>query len=41
MKKVFFYYGMPTFEVEGAIFWGNDRLVLLQDHLAKAAEGSL
>ena len=26
-------FGVPTFEHNGALFWGNDRLVLLEDHL--------
>lgn len=28
-------FGVPTFIVDGEVFWGNDRLVLLRDHLAR------
>jgi 2-hydroxychromene-2-carboxylate isomerase len=27
-------FGVPTFVVDGELFWGNDRLVLLEHHLA-------
>ena len=27
-------FGVPTFLVDGELFWGNDRLVLLEHHLA-------
>jgi 2-hydroxychromene-2-carboxylate isomerase len=27
-------FGVPTFVVNGAVFWGNDRLVLLRHHLS-------
>ena len=27
-------FGVPTFEADGELFWGNDRLVLLEHHLA-------
>jgi 2-hydroxychromene-2-carboxylate isomerase len=27
-------FGVPTFAVDGELFWGNDRLVLLEHHLA-------
>ncbi|MDR3418746.1 MAG: DsbA family protein [Nevskia sp.] len=27
-------FGVPTFVVDGELFWGNDRLVLLRQHLA-------
>jgi 2-hydroxychromene-2-carboxylate isomerase len=30
-------FGVPTFIVDGEVFWGNDRLVLLQHHLQRAA----
>lgn len=30
-------FGVPTFIVDGEVFWGNDRLVLLQHHLAQDA----
>lgn len=30
-------FGVPTFVVDGEVFWGNDRLVLLQHHLQQAA----
>ncbi|MBK8160821.1 MAG: DsbA family protein [Rhodospirillaceae bacterium] len=30
-------FGVPTFVVDGEVFWGNDRLILLQHHLAKDA----
>lgn len=26
-------FGVPTFEVDGELFWGNDRLLLLRHHL--------
>jgi 2-hydroxychromene-2-carboxylate isomerase len=26
---------VPTFVVNGAVFWGNDRLVLLRHHLSR------
>ena len=29
-------FGVPTFFVADEMFWGNDRLVLLEDHLARA-----
>jgi 2-hydroxychromene-2-carboxylate isomerase len=28
-------FGVPTFVVKGAVFWGNDRLVLLRHHLSR------
>jgi 2-hydroxychromene-2-carboxylate isomerase len=28
-------FGVPTFIVAGELFWGNDRLVLLRDHLSR------
>jgi 2-hydroxychromene-2-carboxylate isomerase len=28
-------FGVPTFVVEGENFWGNDRIVLLRDHLRR------
>jgi 2-hydroxychromene-2-carboxylate isomerase len=28
-------FGVPTFETEGKLFWGNDRLVLLRHHLLR------
>jgi 2-hydroxychromene-2-carboxylate isomerase len=30
-------FGVPTFVVDGEVFWGNDRLVLLQHHLQQDA----
>jgi 2-hydroxychromene-2-carboxylate isomerase len=27
-------FGVPTFVVDGELFWGNDRLVLLEHYLA-------
>jgi 2-hydroxychromene-2-carboxylate isomerase len=30
-------FGVPTFVVDGEVFWGNDRLVLLQHHLGRDA----
>ena len=30
-------FGVPTFVVGDEVFWGNDRLVLLRDHLRKLA----
>jgi 2-hydroxychromene-2-carboxylate isomerase len=30
-------FGVPTFVVDGEVFWGNDRLVLLQHHLGQDA----
>jgi 2-hydroxychromene-2-carboxylate isomerase len=30
-------FGVPTFVVDGEVFWGNDRLILLQHHLSKDA----
>lgn len=30
-------FGVPTFVVDGEVFWGNDRLILLQHHLQQAA----
>lgn len=30
-------FGVPTFVVDEEVFWGNDRLVLLQHHLQQAA----
>ncbi|MFO1189435.1 MAG: DsbA family protein [Alphaproteobacteria bacterium] len=32
-------FGVPTFIAGDAMFWGNDRLVLLRDHLLSAAVG--
>jgi 2-hydroxychromene-2-carboxylate isomerase len=29
-------FGVPTFVVQGELFWGNDRLVLLRHHLERA-----
>lgn len=31
-------FGAPTFFVDGQMFWGNDRLVLLENHLAGRAK---
>ncbi|MFO0126749.1 MAG: DsbA family protein, partial [Pseudanabaena sp.] len=28
-------FGVPTFFIDDAMFWGNDRLVLLENHLSK------
>ena len=28
-------FGVPTFVVNGAVFWGNDRLLLLRHHLSR------
>jgi 2-hydroxychromene-2-carboxylate isomerase len=28
-------FGVPSFVVDGAVFWGNDRLVLLRHHLKR------
>lgn len=28
-------FGVPTFVVNGAVFWGNDRLVLLRHHVSR------
>jgi 2-hydroxychromene-2-carboxylate isomerase len=28
-------FGVPTFVVNGTVFWGNDRLVLLRHHLSQ------
>lgn len=30
-------FGVPTFVVDGEVFWGNDRLILLQHHLQQVA----
>lgn len=30
-------FGVPTFVVDGEVFWGNDRLILLQHHLGQDA----
>lgn len=30
-------FGVPTFVVDGEVFWGNDRLILLQHHLGMDA----
>lgn len=30
-------FGVPTFVVDGEVFWGNDRLILLQHHLRQDA----
>ncbi|TDQ83412.1 2-hydroxychromene-2-carboxylate isomerase [Dongia mobilis] len=30
-------FGVPTFVVDDEVFWGNDRLILLQHHLRQAA----
>ncbi len=29
-------FGVPTFLHKGALFWGNDRLILLEDHLRRS-----
>jgi 2-hydroxychromene-2-carboxylate isomerase len=29
-------FGVPSFVVDGAVFWGNDRLVLLRHHLKRS-----
>lgn len=31
-------FGVPTFVVDGELFWGNDRLVLLKRHLERVAK---
>ncbi len=31
---------VPTFVVDGELFWGNDRLVLLKDYLRSRGGGS-
>jgi 2-hydroxychromene-2-carboxylate isomerase len=33
-------FGVPTFIVDGELFWGNDRLVLLRHHLRRARAAS-
>ncbi len=30
-------FGVPSFFVDGALFWGNDRLTLLEDYLRRAS----
>jgi 2-hydroxychromene-2-carboxylate isomerase len=32
-------FGVPTFVVDGALFWGQDRLPLLRDHLLSRRDG--
>lgn len=32
-------FGVPSFVVDGEVFWGNDRLVLLEHHLKTTAPG--
>jgi 2-hydroxychromene-2-carboxylate isomerase len=31
-------FGVPAFVVDGELFWGNDRLVLLKRHLERLAQ---
>jgi 2-hydroxychromene-2-carboxylate isomerase len=32
-------FGVPSFVIDGEVFWGNDRLVLLEHHLKTTAPG--
>jgi 2-hydroxychromene-2-carboxylate isomerase len=32
-------FGVPTFVIEGQLFWGNDRIVLLRHHLLQRLAG--